>query len=77
MQPSCGPNEGETLVTIQGSGFTDDSNNLHLKWGTESRLVESDADDIIKGYSAPTSTNNTHGGFIYVEIGHNRELEDT
>lgn len=31
---------------------------------------------VLTAFSAPTPTKNTHGGFIYVEIGHNEVLED-
>jgi hypothetical protein len=34
------------------------------------------SNDTITAYSAPTPTNNTHGGFIYVEIGMNNEFEE-
>lgn len=80
IEPACGPNHGETAVRIEGTGFNDITN-LHLKWGTESRpanletLFSKDS-GVLTAFSAPTPTRNTHGGFIYVEIGHNTELKD-
>lgn len=79
ISPSCGPNRGETKVTIQGTGFNDYSN-LHLKWGTESRpanieSVFSDSSSTLTGFSPKTRQDFTHGGFVYVEIGSNIELE--
>jgi len=31
---------------------------------------------VIEGYSATTPTSNTHGGFVYVEVGYNNEMLD-
>lgn len=81
ITPACGINAGETRVTILGTGFNDLSN-LHLKWGTESRpanleTIFSPSSGVLTGFSAPTPTKNTHGGFVYVELGHNLELEDS
>jgi len=80
ITPACGINGGETKITILGTGFND-LTNLHLKWGTESRPANletlfSPSSGVMTGYSAPTPTKNTHGGFVYVEIGHNIDLED-
>jgi hypothetical protein len=79
IYPACGPNRGETKVTIQGTGFNDYSN-LHLKWGTESRpanieTVFSDSSSSLTGFAPRTRQDWTHGGFVYVEIGINIELE--
>lgn len=81
ISPSCGPNHGNTKVSVQGTGFNDLSG-LHLKWGTESSPVSTetlflDASGYITGYSPATRTSVTHGGFIYIEIGHNSELKIT
>ena len=79
ISPTCGPDSGETKVSIQGTGFNDLSN-LHLKWGTETRPANqeslfSESSGYISGYSPSTRFNNTHGGFVYVEIGHNIDLQ--
>ena len=79
IYPACGPNRGETKVTIQGTGFNDYSN-LHLKWGTETRpanieTVFSDSSSTLTGFAPRTRQDWTHGGFVYVEIGINIELE--
>lgn len=78
ISPGCGPNSGETKVTIQGSGFNDHPG-LHLRWGTESRPANTetlfvDTSGYLTGYSPKTRTIETHGGFVYVEIGMNIEL---
>ena len=79
LTPSCGPNGGATKVSIQGNGYNDLSG-YHLKWGTESipastETLFTDTSGYITGYSPATRNNYTHGGFVYVEIGHNVELE--
>ena len=81
ISPACGPNKGETKVTVMGRGFND-LHNLHMKWGTESRPANLETlfnptSGVLKGFSAPTPTKNTHGGFVYVEIGHDIDLQET
>jgi hypothetical protein len=78
IHPKCGPNKGETRVTIKGSGFEHIAN-MYIKWGLENRPVKQNfnpKNDTIVGFSAPTPTTNTHGGFVYVEIGMNNEFEE-
>lgn len=81
LSPACGPNKGETKVTMQGNGFNDISG-LHFKWGTESRPANqetlfSESSGTISGYSPPTRSDKTHGGFVFVEIGQNSDINIT
>ena len=78
IYPRCGPNKGNTRITLKGQGFQNPEE-LHLKWGNECRDVKASInpkDDVIEGYSATTPTSNTHGGFVYVEVGYNNEMLD-
>ena len=81
LSPSCGPDRGETKVAVQGTGFNDLAG-LHFKWGTESRVASTetlflDASGYITGYSPATKSLASNGGFVYVEIGHNVDLQTT
>jgi len=80
ISPACGLNRGETKVTIRGSGFSN-INNVHLRWGTETRAASvetlfSSTAGVLTAFSAPTPTTNTHGGFIFVELGNDITVED-
>lgn len=80
ISPACGPNHGETAVKITGTGFSEQTN-LFIRWGTETRPVDveslfSQTSGSLTAYSAPTPTNNTHGGFVYVEMGSNIDLQN-
>lgn len=81
LNPQCGPNKGGTRVSVSGSGFNDLSN-LYLKWGTEIAPAElhtlfAKSSSLITGFSAPTPTNNTHGGFVKVSLGSLETLQET
>ena len=80
ISPACGVNQGETKVTIRGTGFKD-LTNVHLRWGTETRPANletlfTSSSGVLTAFSAPTPTNRTHGGYVYVEIGQDNVVED-
>jgi len=75
IEPKCGPMEGNTFVTVTGSGLKN-KEGMHLKWGNECSPVEKgDKDDSVQGYSAP-AVNSTSGGPVLVEVGYNSEMQE-